>query len=515
MMDWKPELKKLAVMAGLFPLFFWLPVDRERFANAILEALQLSRWYAREHVLLCLVPAFFIAGAISVFISQAAVMKYLGAGAKKVVAYGVASVSGSILAVCSCTVLPLFAGIWRMGAGLGPACAFLYSGPAINVLAIILTARILGLELGIARAVGAIVFSVIIGLIMHLVFRKEEEGKANGQAGMPEPEAARPLWQNALFFAVMIGILVFANWGAPNDFRFELKDGRELRAAVIKGPEEASVSGSAYTLKILTGAAAGQKIQVPARDIASKTPMPGVWTGIWRNKWLVTSAFGIVFGVILILWFQIAWWKVALAAIPPAALALALPTGGMWALLPFSAAVAGLSVITATKEGEASDWFGATGGFAKQIMPLLLFGVLMAGFLLGRPGHEGLIPGRYVEMLVGDRPDAFLAITGLGGGAFETFARAVWPFWTNLFASVFGAFMYFATLTEVPILQGLIGAGMGKGPALALLLAGPALSLPNMLVIRSVMGTKKTVVFCTLVVVMATISGMIFGMIWG
>ena len=510
-MNIRQEWKKLAWMVGVFLLFFWLPVNQEGFTKGVMESLQLSRWYAREHVLLCLVPAFFIAGAIGVFISQAAVMKYLGARASKALAYGVASVSGSILAVCSCTVLPLFAGIWRMGAGLGPACAFLYSGPAINVLAIILTARILGLHLGIARAVGAIAFSVIIGLIMHFVFRKEEEEKANGQMGMPEPEVTRPLWQNAFFFAVMIGILVFANWGAPNDFRFTLTDGQEFQAAVIQAPEDLTVSDTAYTLKVLSGLRAGQEIEVLAREVRARTPVPSAWTTLWQNKWLVTSVFGVVLGVVLIAWFGIAWWKVVLAAIPPAVLAFALPAEGMWVMIPFSAAVIGLSVITATQAGEPSDWFDATWGFAKQIVPLLLIGVLIAGFLLGRPGHEGMIPGKYVEMLVGDRPDTFLAITGLGGGSFESFTQSVWPLWSNLFASMFGAFMYFATLTEVPILQGLIGAGMGKGPALALLLAGPALSLPNMLVIRSVMGTKKTVIFCSLVVVMATVSGVSYG----
>jgi hypothetical protein len=184
---------------------------------------------------------------------------------------------------------------------------------------------------------------------------------------------------------------------------------------------------------------------------------------------------------------------------------------GMRVMIPFAAAVVGLSALTSTHKGEAGDWFHATWTFAKQILPLLFFGVLVAGFLLGRPDHEGFIPSQYVKMLVGDSPDTMLAITGWGGGAFESFARSIWPFWTNFFSSVFGAFMYFATLTEVPILQGLIGSGMGKGPALALLLAGPALSLPSMLVIRSIMGTQKTVVYVSLVVVMATISGMVFG----
>ncbi|HOJ67736.1 MAG TPA: permease [Candidatus Hydrogenedentes bacterium] len=511
-MEVKKELQVLGFMTAVFALFFWLPVDSPRFTGAVMEALQLSRWYAREHVLLCLVPAFFIAGAIGVFISQASVMKYLGAGANKVLAYGVASVSGSILAVCSCTVLPLFAGIWKMGAGLGPACAFLYSGPAINVLAIILTARILGMELGIARAVGAIGFSVIIGLLMHLIFRKEEAEKAAIQATMPEPEVTRPLWKNAIFFALMVGILVFANWGAPNDYFARLADGRILRVAVIQSPE--GTADGSWKFTVLEGASAGQEMRVAASDVVERIPTPGIWTTLWQNKWLITSGLGVLFAAVLVLWLGVAWWKVLVAGIPPLILALLLPSGGMWVLAPFTAAVAGLAVITASQPGEPRAWCAATWGFARQIMPLLLAGVLVAGLLLGRPGHEGLIPSQYVQMLVGDSPDTFLAASGLRGTAVEGMTRLVWPLWTNLFASVFGAFMYFATLTEVPILQGLLGAGMGKGPALALLLAGPALSLPNMLVIRGIMGTKRAVVFCTLVVIMATLSGMAYGLIW-
>jgi len=505
------EWKILALMVGLFAACFYLPVGRAWFDNALSESLHLLRWYAREHVLLCLVPAFFIAGAIGVFVSQASVMKYLGANAKKVLAYGVASVSGTILAVCSCTVLPLFAGIYRMGAGLGPATAFLYSGPAINVLAIILTARILGLELGIARAVGAVAFSVIIGLAMHFIYRKEEIAKANGQMGSPEPEASRPLAHNALFFFVMVGVLLFANWGAPNDWQFKLRDGSELRAAITKAPEDATAAGAAYRVKMLEGMDTGKQIDLKASEITQKTPLPGMWTTIWRNKWLVTAAFAVALSLILIFWFGVKWRKVLLAAIPPAVLALALPAGGLWVLIPFSAAIVGFSIILGTNKGEGGEWFAATWGFAKQILPLLFFGVLVAGFLLGRPDHEGVIPSKYVEMLVGDSPNRMLEMTGWGGGGFEGLARAVWPVWTNFFASIFGAFMYFATLTEVPILQGLIGAGMGKGPALALLLAGPALSLPNMLVIGSVLGVRKTVVFVSLVVVMGTISGVIYG----
>jgi len=432
-MDWKKEWKPLVAIVAVFLACFYLPIGRGRFDNAIMEALHLVKWYAQEHVLLCLVPAFFIAGAIAVFVSQASVMKYLGPKANKVLSYGVASVSGTILAVCSCTVLPLFAGIYRMGAGLGPATAFLYSGPAINVLAIILTARILGIELGIARAIGAILFSVVIGLLMHFIFLREELEKANTLAAMPEPEVTRSLWQNGLYFAAMIGILVFANWGKP--------------AATA-----------------------------------------GIWDAIYSAKWTITSVVSGLFAIILVVWFGLKSSKVLLAAVPTVVLALLFPHEPM---LAFAAATVGLSIITSTDKGEAGDWFVSTWGFAKQILPLLFIGVFVAGALLGRPGHEGLIPSTWVSRAV-------------GGNSLQS----------NLFASVAGAFMYFATLTEVPILQGLIGSGMGKGPALALLLAGPALSLPNMLVIRSVVGTKKTAVFVSLVVVMATISGMVYGTIF-
>ncbi|HPS53449.1 MAG TPA: permease [Phycisphaerae bacterium] len=511
MTDWKTEWEKMFWLAAVFIAVFWLPVNWGRFNSGITESLQLAKWYAREHVLLCLVPAFFIAGAIGVFISQASVMKYLGAKANKVLAYGVAAVSGTILAVCSCTVLPLFAGIYKMGAGLGPATAFLYSGPAINILAIILTARILGLELGIARAVGAITFSVVIGLMMHFIYRKEEVAKADSQLAMPEPEVSRPLWQNSIFFFIMVAILVFVNWGAPNNYEFVLNNGQTFKAAITKSPEDISATGATYRVKILDGRDMGKEMDVATTSISSKNPIPGLWTAVWKYKWQISSVFCIALGLVLIFWFAVAWWKVLFAAIPPAVLALWLPSDGLWVLIPFTAGTVGLSVILSTDKGEGGEWFAQSWGFAKQILPLLFFGVLAAGFLLGRPDHEGFIPGRYVEMLVGDSPNRMLEITGWGGGAFESFARSVWPVWTNLFASIFGAFMYFATLTEVPILQGLIGAGMGKGPALALLLAGPALSLPSMLVIASVLGARKTIVFVSLVVVMATISGMIYG----
>jgi uncharacterized membrane protein YraQ (UPF0718 family) len=387
----KKELILFVIFLVVFLTAYWLPVHSIRFQNALTEALALLREYAREHVLLCLVPALFIAGAISVFISHDSVIKYFGAQAKKAVSYSIASVSGSILAVCSCTVLPLFAGIYSRGAGIGPATAFLYSGPAVNVLAIILTAKILGYQLGLARALGAVVFAVVIGLLMQWIFRKEKkEQHPEGFAAIQSQETARPLWKNGLYFAVMVAFLVFINWGKPED-----------------------------------------------------TSVASLWNVIFSLKWFIGAGL-----LIVLLWLIWKWFS----------------------------------------QYELKEWAGSTWIFAKQILPYLLGGVLVAGFLLGRPGQEGIIPSQWVSYLVG------------GNGIGATF-----------FASLVGAFMYFATLTEIPILEGLIGAGMGQGPALALLLAGPALSLPNMLVIRSVIGTKKTLVYVGLVVIMSTVTGLIYG----
>ena len=429
-MNWKSEWKYLAAIIAVFAAVYYLPVGSTRFDNSVLESFHLARWYAREHVILCLIPAFFIAGAISAFVSQGSVMKYLGARANKALSYGVASVSGTILAVCSCTVLPLFAGIYRRGAGLGPATAFLYSGPAINALAIILTARVLGFELGVARAVGAIIFSVVIGLLMHFIFRTEDAGKAEAQALLPEPEATRPLWKTGVYFGLMIGILVFANWGKA--------------------------------------------------DASS-----GFWHDVYSAKWIITGVLSVGLALALVSWFGLSLMR-ALAISAP--VLILLPFFYESPATIFIVGVIGLSASISTQDNELGEWFSATWDFAKQILPLLLLGVLISGALLGRPGHEGLIPSEWVSWAV-------------GGNSLSA----------NFTASFLGAFMYFATLTEVPILQGLIGAGMGKGPALALLLAGPALSLPSMLVIRSILGTKKTAVFVSLVVVMATIAGMFYG----
>jgi hypothetical protein len=387
------EWQKFFIIIAVFLAAYYIPFGTPRIDGAILESFKMLQEYARLHVLTCLVPAFFIAGAISNFVSQGAVLKYLGRNAKKTIAYSVAAVSGTILAVCSCTVLPLFSGIYKRGAGLGPAVAFLYSGPAINVLAIILTARILGWQLGLARALGAVLFSVVIGLIMAAIFRNEDEARLNKGFNVIEEDQTRSLGQNTIFLANLVLILIFASWGRPSH------------------------------------------------------PV-GLWNAVYSVKWILTLIFLGTLGILLIRWF---------------------------------------------KRHEIASWLDATWSFAGQILPLLFGGVLAAGFLMGRPGSDaGLIPSEYVAYLVG------------GNSLFS-----------NFFASIVGAFMYFATLTEVPILQGLIGSGMGQGPALALLLAGPALSLPNMLVIRSVLGTKKTSVYVALVVIMATVTGMIYGVIAG
>lgn len=431
-MAWKSEIKIFVWMLAAFLAFYFMPSGTEVFNNAISEAFILLRWYAREHVLLCLIPAFFIAGVIAVFISQGAVARYLGPKAVKWKAYFVAAFSGTILAVCSCTILPLFASIYKRGAGLGPAMAFLYSGPAINILAIILTARILGMELGIARIIGAVVFSVIIGLIMALLFRKEERQRAEEQEGFKIPPMGKPFGHIVTLFLSLVFILVFANWGNP-------------------GPE----SSLLYF--------------------------------IWLYKWKLTALFGIMLAVSLVFVLNIKWWKVLAGTLAVIITAFLFPDNP---LISFLVAIIVLTILIAFTPGEAKEWLGESWFFTKQILPLLAAGVLIAGFLLGGPEGNGIIPEHYISSLVGGNSLA-----------------------ANFFASIFGAFMYFATLTEVPIIQGLLANGMGKGPALTLLLAGPALSLPNMLVIRSVIGNKKTLYYIILVVIMATISGMIYGAI--
>ena len=416
------------ILVGFLAIYF-IPAGTSRFDNAVLEAVRLTNWYAREHVILCLLPAFVIAGAMAVYISQGSVMRFLGPTASRPIALGVASVSGTLLAVCSCTVLPLFGGIYRRGAGLGPAMAFLYSGPAINIMAIVVTAKVLGAEIGIARGVGAIVFAVVIGLLMHLIYRREEGDRAKTSTrGFEAGDDEKPVSITVMFFALMIGVLVFANWAA--------------------------VDGS------------------PA------------WMAVFHVKWIITAVLAAGFGGLLIWQWN---WSIRPLAIVALAVVLATVVAPNAPQLAFSVGSGGIMMIALSRP-EDREWVVQSWDFTKQILPLLVIGVFVAGLLLGRPDHEGLIPSRWVTAAVGDN-----TLT------------------STILASVLGAFMYFSTLTEVPIVDALMGAGMGKGPALALLLAGPALSLPNMLVIRTVIGTEKTLVYCALVVVMATLSGFVYG----
>ncbi len=443
-MDAKKELKILFWIIIVFAAVFFMPLGNERFMTAIDATLDLAKWYAQEHVVLCLLPAFFIAGVIAVFVSQGSVLKYFGANAKKWLSYTIAAISGGILAVCSCTILPLFTSIYKRGAGLGPAIAFLYSGPAISILSIILTARILGIEMGIARMVGAIGFSVVIGLAMVFIFRKEEKAKQEEQMNIVPPPEKRPMWQTTFHFFTLVLILVFANWGAP---------------------------------------AASDR---------------GLWYFIFSYKWYIAGIFALMlcWSLVKILRLRVLWVCVgAVMTIASAFLAGAFVSNAkLVPLVPMVVGITLLSVILLFDKGdeENRDWAFSSWGVAKQILPLLAIGVVTAGFLLGSTHDStaiaGVIPNEWIEWAVGGN-----------------------SLLSNFFASFTGAFMYFATLTEVPIIQGLLASGMGKGPALALLLAGPSLSLPNMLVIRGVMGTKKTIVYVVLVIIMATISGFVFG----
>jgi uncharacterized protein len=436
-MDWTIERRWLALAIFGFAAIYALPLttlawlDWRPVAFAVYEGAALLQWYAREHVILCLLPAFLVAGGMAVYIPQAVVLKHLGAEANRWVALGVASVSGTVLAVCSCTVLPLFGGLYKRGAGIGPAVAFLYTGPAINVIAIVMTAKVLGAQLGIARAVAAIVFAVVIGLVMHLIFGRNATGA--GFKALPDADFKAA---NALgLFGAMMAVLVFANWA-----------------------------------------------MVSAEDQSA-------WAAVAALKWWLAGGFGALVAVVLVVGYG--WRPAPLLAVAAfvVLLALLVPHEPQ---LAFLAGLIGLVIVGLRNGDDAQDWMAETWGFAKQIMPLLLAGVFVAGMLLGRPGEEGLIPPGWIARAVGG----------------ESLAA-------NLFASVVGSLMYFATLTEVPIVQAFRGAGMGEGPSLALLLAGPALSLPNMLAIRSIMGTARTAVYVALVVVMATLSGLIYGSIFG
>ena len=429
------QWKILAAFVVIFLVAYFLPLSNVQVSGAILEAFKMLQWYARNHTLACVVPALFIAGAIITFLSKEAVLRHLGPKANKVEAYSVASVSGTVLAVCSCSVLPMFAGIYRVGAGLGPAAAFLYSGPALNILAIFLTARVLGFEIGVARAIGAIVFGIVIGLIMAVVFRRDEQQRAETAAALPAPPPARRrLWQTVLYFACMMAFLVFSDWYNPGNVVVHRADGTEIPAVMLQETRDEvvfQVDRPVASLKV------GDKITLAKTEIARVEEARSWVMTIFHVKWYLAGVMGLA--VLLMVW---RWFG----------------------------------------RDELAEWMRNTWDFAKLLVPLLFGGVFVVGFL------GALLPGEQVAALVGDN-----------------------SLKSNLVASVVGCLFYFATLTEIPILQALMEHGMHGGPALTLLLAGPALSLPSLLVIRSVIGLRKTAVFTVLVIVMAAIVGMTYG----
>jgi uncharacterized membrane protein YraQ (UPF0718 family) len=438
--------KEWGIFAGLVAVFlfaYFINFADERIQTAVMEAFYMLQWYAQYHTLACVVPAMFIAGAIATFFSKEAVLRHLGPRANKVEAYGVASVSGTVLAVCSCSVLPMFAGIYRVGAGLGPASAFLYSGPAINVMAIFLTARVLGYDLGIARVIGSVVFAIVLGMIMAVVFRKDEEERTAATMMLPEPPpATRKFWQTALFFTCMIVFLVFSDWASPSRTILETADGRTMNVAVLQRTSDhyrVQLSEPLGALK------KGAKFDVAMSEITDErdfTPENYEWAAwVFHHRWYFAGAFFLAVVIMVVRWFE---------------------------------------------REELKDWMSQTWGFSKTIIPLLFGGVLVTGFV------GALIPEEAVA-------------TWVGGNSLLS----------NFTASLIGAMWYFATLTEIPILEALIGLGMGRGPALALLLAGPALSLPSIAVIYTVLGFKKTFMFCLLTVVLSALVGMVFGLFFG
>jgi hypothetical protein len=432
---WTRQLKIFSAFVSIFLVAYYLPLADPNVRNAILEAFKLLQWYARNHTLACVVPALFIAGGIITFLSQATVMRYLGPKSNKLAAYSVASVAGIVLAVCSCSVLPMFAGIYNLGAGLGPASAFLYSGPAVNILAIFLTARVLGFDIGLWRAIGAIGFAFIVGLGMAGIFRRSEQKKAETAAFVPDPpETGRRGWQSGLLLACMIAFLVFSDWFNPGDAIVQRVDGTEIRGVVL---QEMRDEVMIQVQESANGVRAGERLTLPKSEIADIVEAKSWVMDVYHVRWYLAGA--------MLLAVAGMTWK--------------------W-----------------VDRGEFKQWMHHTWDFTKLLVPLLFGGVFVVGFI------SALLPDKQIAALVGDNN-----------------LRA------NLIGSVVGALFYFATLTEVPITQALMEHGMARGPALALLLAGPALSLPNMLVLIKVMGAKKTAAFCAIIVVVATTVGMIYG----
>jgi uncharacterized membrane protein YraQ (UPF0718 family) len=412
----------------------------------IVEGYRLLQIYLKSHIILCLLPALFLAGAIPVFIRRDIILKYLATRANKFLSYSIAAVSGSVLSVCSCTILPLFGSIYKRGAGIGPATALLYSGPAINVLAIVMTARILGLKLGVARAIFAILFSVIIGVIMSVIFKDDKEV---APLVIPDDNRDVPRYRVFTIFSILIGLLFSINC-CNVDF----------------------TGGRCFAC------------------FYSENQTYPVLSFILNSKWTIPFILYCILNSLFIIWFDVKKKYVIVSILITIITLIISP----YAIISFAVATLGIAYTMFRSKGVVKEWGGEVWEYGIKLFPLLLLGIFITGLLLGNsdfgPEYEGIIPAHYIVSLV-------------GGNSISA----------NFFAAIIGAFMYFATLTEISILQKLIASGMGKGPALALLLAGPALSLPNMLVLRTLLGTKKTVVYIVIVVIMSTFAGIFYGAI--
>lgn len=464
----KKQFTIAGMLLGIFLIGYFLPVTDKAVDNAIIEAFKMLQWYARCHTLACVVPAIMIAGAIATFLDKAVIMKYLGPQASPVQAYGVSSVSGLILAVCSCSVLPMFAGIYRIGAGLGPATTFLFSGPALNVMAVFLSARVLGWEMGIARTVLSIVGSILVGLMMAFIFRRSEKKRAAAVMLLPEPaEISRPLWKTALALMTMIMFLVFSDWVNPGTSIITIPQGetvlrmeqRDSSPVLVKDEIRLDVS----VLQQTSGDVNVQVNQVLSEDSDASA-----------GSFVPGSKYNIQLD-------QISRWEQNV------------PESYQWALSIYQTRwyyALGMLVLLLIMfwrwftRDELKEWLSQSWSFGKTIIPLLFGGIFVTGFV------SALIPAEYVVKLVGSN-----------------------TLISNGIASLIGTLWYFATLTEIPTMQALIELGMHKGPALTLLIAGPTLSLPSIVVIGRYLGFVKTFVFVLLVILLSSLSGFLFGLI--
>ncbi len=418
--------------------------------------------YLAAHVLLCLVPAFIIAGFMSSMIPKEAITRYLGPKASKWISYPAASLGGFILAVCSCTILPLFAGIWKRGAGLGPAITFLFVGPAINILAITYTGATIGMDIAVARLVLSIAFGIAIGLIMAWMFRKEEAQRTVDMAAQGvfdgQVQVKPAVW---VLFGLLIAVLIvgtlqiglLTNVYARLTLPFEWGGGLAQALATLN----------------LTPQGALLIVMLVVIGVAAWKGFNDIFSGFNRWTYVAMAVIGLT---------------ILLAAPKEEVGSLVIGINGrLIGELILLAAVVYVAARSFTRD-ELSGWIWETWKFVKQIFPLLIVGVFAAGVV------KVIIPETWVRSLAGQNT--------IGA---------------NLIGVLFGVFMYFPTLVEVPVARMFLDLGMARGPLLAYLLADPELSLQSILVLNGVMGRKKVAIYVGLVAVMSTLAGYLFGLL--